>query len=238
MFQDLKFNNRGNRTIESIWFDQVESQIDFKILPDGCIDLIFDLHQNKALVCGHMTKFQDLTLAKNTSLMGVRFRVESFAELSTIPLSEFKNRRVDFSDLNLNSSFIELLNETKNVKQRLALVNKYICDQLTKNESKKDDLIASVVQSIRRLSGKIVIKEMAREYLISPRQLERRFKNYMGLTIKEFANIIRFMHASKAISKFQAKSLSEIAFDSGYYDHAHMSNNFIQIAGANPGTFR
>ncbi len=46
------------------------------------------------------------------------------------------------------------------------------------------------------------------------------------------------MNTAKAISTNKNQSLLQIAFDGGYYDHAHMTHNFKQIAGANPSTFR
>ncbi len=238
VFQELQASNKTTSKIESIWFSSNEDEIDFKVFPDGCIDLIFDLNHNNGFISGHMTKFQDLSLVNNTSLLGVRFRVESFAALSPIPLSEFKDKRVDLMDLNWNPDVVQLLNETNNIDHRLSIVEKYICEKLNKNITKGDELISAIAATIRNLKGKIVVKEIAQAYLISIRQLERRFKNYMGLTIKEFTNIIRFIHTSKEISMSKQKSLMQLAFDGGYYDHAHMTNNFMQIAGVNPSSFR
>lgn len=67
------------------------------------------------------------------------------------------------------------------------------------------------------------------------RQLERCFKKHIGITPKEFANIIRFQFAfSKIKHNEQRKSLLDIAFDTGYYDHAHLSNAIKRYTGLAP----
>jgi len=60
----------------------------------------------------------------------------------------------------------------------------------------------------------------------------------MGITLKEFSNIIRFHKTKSLIANNNEKSLVEIAYKMGYYDHAHMNNEFKRIANEIPSSFR
>lgn len=239
MFIEKIPSSKNTSKIESIWFYQENcSRIDFKVLPDTCIDLIFDLNKNTGFVSGFMTHYQMVSLFEKSNLIGVRLKAESFASLSKIPLTEFKNKRIEFIDLNWNSTIVEKLNESKNTDEQIGHLEYFIGQKQNKQLHNEDELILAVAANIRRLNGKIKVKELAQSHLIGIRQLERRFKNYVGVTLKEFSNSVRFINAVKAISKFQQKSLLEIAFDAGYFDHAHMNNNFKFISGENPSSFR
>ncbi|WP_409994074.1 helix-turn-helix domain-containing protein [Sphingobacterium siyangense] len=52
---------------------------------------------------------------------------------------------------------------------------------------------------------------------------------------KEYSNIIRFQRALSIIrNSDENKSLSDIAFECGYYDHAHLSNEIKRNTGMAP----
>jgi transcriptional regulator GlxA family with amidase domain len=65
--------------------------------------------------------------------------------------------------------------------------------------------------------------------------LERNFKKLIGLSPKEYSNIIRFQNALSLIkNSSQRRSLLDIAFECGYYDHSHLSNEIKQKTGLSP----
>lgn len=52
---------------------------------------------------------------------------------------------------------------------------------------------------------------------------------------KEYVNIIRFQHALSIIRNSDGKqNLSDIAFECGYYDQAHLSNDIKKNTGMVP----
>ncbi|WP_425547639.1 helix-turn-helix domain-containing protein [Aquimarina mytili] len=78
------------------------------------------------------------------------------------------------------------------------------------------------------------VRDLAKSHYIGLRQLERSFKSYISVTIKEFSNIVRFNNAMKSIATFTNSSLLEIAFDMGFFHHSHMTYEFQRISGENP----
>ncbi|UZO80385.1 helix-turn-helix domain-containing protein [Aquimarina sp. ERC-38] len=241
MYQEIKPSERLNAIIDSFWiFSQNKASENFKVLPDTCADLIFDLNQNKAFLSGIMTNYQLRELTIESDLIGVRFKTEKFGSLFEIPLYETKNLRTELSQI---FPFYEenLLTELNNIKQTLHKVDfleNFVITLFQKNYNRQDNLVLSVVQKIRSLKGNIKISDIAKSNNISLRQLERRFKSYIGLTIKEFSNVVRFRNTKELINSFTETSLLEIAFDSGFFDHSHMNYEFNRISGENPSYFR
>ncbi len=240
MCQEIKPSERLKSIIDSFWiFSKNESSENFKVLPDNCADLIFDFKQNKGFLSGVMSKYQLRELTTESDLIGIRFRAENFGCLSKIPLGETKNLRVELShifpttNLNILSQLFDLdnLNAKKNFLENLIEI------LFKQNYTRQDQMIISVSQNVRSLNGIVNVSHLAQSFNISLRQLQRRFKNYIGLTIKEFSNIVRFVNARKTITSTKT-SLLETAFDMGFFDHSHMTYEFRRISGENPSFFR
>jgi len=241
MYQEIKPSNRANNRIQSFWvFKRNNRNVEFKVFPDNCVDLIIDLNQNKGFISGIMTRYQNRILNENSNIIGIRFKAEDFPYLSEIPPSEIKNNRIEFSNLNLDwsSTMIQRLIEFKSLSDKIAYLERFLTIKQHKNDYSQDSLILPIINEIRKMKGRINITELSKSNLISIRQLERRFKKCIGITLKEFSNITRFQNAKKVISKSKQTSLLQIAFETGYYDHAHMNNDFKRISGKNPSSFR
>ena len=68
------------------------------------------------------------------------------------------------------------------------------------------------------------------------KQFERTFSKYVGVNPKKFASIIRFQNVIQMKSKHK-KSMSQIAFDNGYYDQSHFLHDFKSLTGLTPKDF-
>ncbi len=241
MYRQFKPSKELNHIIDTFWtFSNGDVNESFKILPDNCADLIFDLNQNKSFLSGVMTNYQIRELDKDAQLLGVRFKVENFGFLSRIPLKETKNLRIELSEILSKKSIHTLnrLNDSEGISYRIEYLENFVIRSYQENFLKQDQLVLSVTQQIRRMKGIVNVTELAKSYHIGLRQLERRFKRYMGLTVKEFSSIVRFNHAKKLIATSKNKSLLDIAFDMSFFDHSHMTHKFNRISGENPNFFR
>lgn len=241
MYQKIKPSKGLDELIDSFWvFSKNKASENFKVLPDTCTDLVFDLNQSKGFLSGVMTNYQRMELATESNLIGIRFKTEKFGSLSKIPLNETKNLRVELSQIFPTKNLIRLsqLNELETITDKVNFLENFIKTSFKENYERQDQMILSVAKNIRLLNGNVNIGDLAKSYHISLRQLERRFKNYIGLTLKEFSNIVRFNNAKKTIATSTRTSLLEIAFDTGFFDHSHMTYEFKRISGENPSCFR
>lgn len=74
-------------------------------------------------------------------------------------------------------------------------------------------------------------KEIASDLNISYRQLQRDFNTILGITLKEYENIVRF---HKAVNHLEEKNIVEAAVEAGYWDQSHMVHEFKRMCGYTP----
>ncbi len=241
MYKEIKPSIGLDKVIDSFWtFSGNKESESFKILPDSCTDLIFDFTKNKSFVSGVMTNYQFRKLAISSDIIGIRFRTENFGLMTKTPLTETKNLRIELKQVmpNYQSNILAQLNDFSSINDRIDSLENFVIKTISGLNKNEDLIILSIAESIRFSKGNINIQNLANSNFISLRQLERRFKNYIGLTIKEFSSIVRFNSAKTVISNLKKTSLLEIAFDMGFFDHSHMTNEFKRISGENPSHFR
>ena len=227
--------------VDSFWiFSHNQTRESFKILPDACVDILFDLSQGKAFFSGVMTHYQVRELGTEAELIGVRFKAEKFALLSTVSPKETQNQRVEFASIfpHHGSHTLCELHELSSLSKRITFLEKFLFKELKGLSKKEDALILAIIAEIRASKGIVSIHQLAKQMGISLRQLQRRFKDYVGLTIKEFARITRFHFAQQLISSAPHRNLLAIAFEMGFFDHAHMNYEFQRISGDLPSSFR
>jgi AraC-like DNA-binding protein len=90
---------------------------------------------------------------------------------------------------------------------------------------------------LRHADGHLRIATLADEVGWSRRHLGERFRAEVGLTPKQAARVLRFEQASRAIRGGGRIDLAELALDCGYYDQAHLSNEWRAMAGCSPRTW-
>lgn len=76
----------------------------------------------------------------------------------------------------------------------------------------------------------IRLADLAAEACVCPRQFNRIFAEYVGLTPKEYIRIYRFHAALMALREHpEHTTMMELAWDNGYYDLKHMTTDFRDI---------
>jgi len=241
MYQEIKPSIESKDLIDSFWtFSNNKTVEKFKVLPDACTDLIFDLDRCESFLSGPMSTYQQYELKAQSNLIAIRFKSENFGSLPDFPLNETKNLTIECSSIlsRFDFNITDELNSLDTIQKKITRLEVFISTAFYHNLENRDKLIISVAKRIRLLKGKINVEDLARSYHISLRQLQRRFKLYVGLTIKEFANIVRFKNTKKSIKTHSDLSLMQIAFKMGFYGHSHMNYEFNRIAGENPSQFR
>ncbi len=75
------------------------------------------------------------------------------------------------------------------------------------------------------------VHRIARDAGLSPRQIERNFKQVLGMTPKEYQQIVRFQHA---LGLLRDNTPSQAAILAGYYDQSHMTKDFARFSPWTP----
>lgn len=97
---------------------------------------------------------------------------------------------------------------------------------------------AAVDGAWRRLvasAGSASVSSIAEEVGLGRRHLGQLVRAELGLTPKMAARILRFGHARRCLRTGRATSLAEAAALCGYFDQAHLTNDWRQLGDCTPG---
>ena len=95
----------------------------------------------------------------------------------------------------------------------------------------------SAAQLLTARGGQVSIGRMAAHYGISRQLFARRFHDAAGLSPKLFGRIVRFQGLVHALLSNDVSQWASVASHAGFYDQAHMINDFRGFAGAPPTVF-
>ncbi|MBI0445139.1 MULTISPECIES: AraC family transcriptional regulator [Deinococcus] len=96
------------------------------------------------------------------------------------------------------------------------------------------------VRAAARLYGSLGtarIRTLAEELDLSPRQLERAFREEVGVPAKTLARLIRFEEVHNRLWVDPATPLAPLAYELGFSDQAHLTREFRALSHMTPGTF-
>lgn len=131
--------------------------------------------------------------------IGIKLIPGSLYPLINIPMHEIKDKSV-FTDL-INYKLFSILNDFNDKHDFINSIQNRLMNHYD-NSKELHNAIKKAVNLIISTKGKINIKELSRETCMCPRNLERRFKHYVGISPKELCRLIRFNNIRKiAISK-------------------------------------
>lgn len=229
-------------------FSGTEASTVERILPDGCTELIIHYgqpfrkidgnnqnQQETAFVFGQLDRFIDLLPGQNIGVMGVRFHPWGLNQFIKIPAANLKGEAVSLKDLfgNAEQELVDKILESTNVKQKAEIMDRFLMNHF-KNKTSYPG-ISSIIDLIKHHEGSLSIDRLTRMTGHSERQLERYFYNEIGLSPKSFSRILRFQNVLRLATK--ARSLTDLALSAGYYDQAHFSREFTEIAGNSPRNY-
>lgn len=236
--------------IEAYWTVSgfVEKEEHHKILPDGCVDIIFSLeetsHQSglKSMfpnIVGTMTTYLEGSYLNNISLLGIRFKPAGFTAFTQIPIYEFTDQRIDLTSIEslFDEEFYYELPSKETAEKRIQEIDKYFLKRL-KNIFKLDQQIVYAIELIRQTEGKLSLMTVASESCLSIRHFERRFKTAIGIAPKTFSKVVKFQHTLSYLKKNNHLSIISLAIDCGYYDQAHLIKDFKSLSGNPPSHFK
>jgi AraC-like DNA-binding protein len=72
---------------------------------------------------------------------------------------------------------------------------------------------------------------------MSQRRLAQLFHEQVGVSPKTFHRVRRFQHTLQRLRGVRQVNWADLAIDCGYYDQAHLSHDFRQIAGMTPSAY-
>ncbi|MCT4634245.1 MAG: helix-turn-helix domain-containing protein [Firmicutes bacterium] len=176
-------------------------------------------------------------------LFGVSFKPWGFYPIVGDDLDKYKNRSVDLKIVNpkLDKRIKEARNKHRDKFSEdipdnfITLLEDALVESIS--ESSIDEDLMEILYSFCQV-GEGVFDLVKSELNLSNKYVERLFKKYVGIPPAKFFKIKRFHDATrKVIGKSDVK-LTDIAYDSDYYDQAHFIRDFKKYVEETPSGVR
>lgn len=114
-------------------------------------------------------------------------------------------------------------------EERIALVDRTIAGMVARTEA--PDVRAEVGRALARLTAGARVSEVAEEVGYSRRRLSTLVRGECGVTPKEYQRVARIERARVLLGR---RPLAEVAARCGYSDQAHLSREWLTLAGCTP----
>jgi AraC-like DNA-binding protein len=235
MYREVKPSPDLAPFVECFWISEIESDGCQRILPDGCVDLLFFSHGRHivdAQIVGAMTRFQDVPLCSRETILGVRFHPGMAGTCLPCDIPSLNDRSVPLDAVlgRAAARLVKDLGRCSSIESRVEKLGARLVRR------RKITEVQHAIGELVRQHGHISLPEFADAAGIGDRQLRRACHRYSGLAPKQLARILRFRHASTALRE-GVKDLAGLALDCGYYDQAHLIRDFRQLAGTSPAKY-
>lgn len=254
-YQEFTVNDALSDYVQTIWALESESEDDAYprslIMPDGIVEFVFYYEQpfcyyqdgtryiHSANVAVSMVKkYIEIESTGKTGFIAVRCYPWGAYHFFDVPIADFIDTTIDGHKLwgEAAAAVIDDLRAAPGLAARVSIVEQFLVERLhqfKKNESKTDEAL----KLIRQSKGTLSIEEVCGKTGFTRKQLERKFTRLAGMTPKVFSRVCRFLNICHHLDEYRGKSLTELAYECGYYDQSHFINEFKEFSGFTPKEF-
>jgi AraC-like DNA-binding protein len=240
---------RVARLVERFWLLEGSATGDADVIfPDGRVELVFHyggsfwrhcaggevVKQPASLLVGQMVEPVVLAPEGSAGVAAIRLRSAAARSLLRCSMQEVSGRFVDLEAIFPSSRALrERLAEARSDAGRVSALEEWLIALIGPSPK---PAIEAVVGSILQSRGRASIDALVALTGYGVRQLERQFREDVGLSPKTFSRIVRLQSALQRIR--EGLPLTDVALDCGFYDQAHMTRDFRQLAAISPAAWK
>jgi methylphosphotriester-DNA--protein-cysteine methyltransferase len=216
-----------------------------RVLPDTCVELFINYTNSPIAIIGNslyqrsivsfrMSRPMDVQMRKGSGCLAICFHPGMAYALFHIPMHLLSDTTTALADLWRNKAVIledQLANAHSN-EMRVQIAQRYLLQEVA--ISQVDPTISYCLQQIEQANGLITLDHLTKKIGFSQRQLSRKFQQFVGLSPKAYLKVNRFIRSLHHLKDYPARSLTEIGYESGYYDQAHFNHDYQFYTGYSP----
>jgi AraC-like DNA-binding protein len=138
-----------------------------------------------------------------------------------------------------NRELYDRIMETDGLSSKIKILETYFLQQLKKNETrlKKVSMVRTLSQQILFDHQQLDLPALAKHSGLSERYIQKLYLSNIGISPSAFTSVMRFNKSLQLVLN-TPQSLTEIAYDCGYYDQAHFIKEFKKFTGITPSAAR
>ncbi|WP_120512860.1 helix-turn-helix domain-containing protein [Photobacterium salinisoli] len=183
-------------------------------------------HPEGVMIMPNSKEAQYVTLPPGTVLAGIRFH----PGMGYSVLGKRFDHPVSIADepeqLHFLASLQQQLGHCRRHQARIATMYRWMKHHL--------DIDDSAPHAITEIVKAVQPNSRHRPDTVSPRQIERHFQKWMGMTPKYYQRILRVKQSLELLQLAPDIRLADLAAEQGFADQAHMTREFSHIAKITP----
>lgn len=224
-----------------------------RIIPDGTIEMAFILGddikrytsgdefviQPRAMVLGQTIEPFYIEPTGYVNTFAIRFYPYGFANFVSMPIKDLANKETPIASLfgeKTANKLEQKIIEAKTNGERIEIIENFLLEKLNEKPT-VDKIVKTTIDALLATNGSASISTILKEDLSKRRQLERNFIKQIGVSPKQLGKVIRLQTAIKMLLNKKEENLTDIAYESEYFDQAHFIKDFKEFTGINPKEF-
>jgi AraC-like DNA-binding protein len=224
----------GNH-VACYWSIHGEEHRAYRVLPDGCMDLVFDLAEGAGQVVGIMTTAKVVAARRRIAFFGVRFRPGEATAFVRCSAREVRDADVSLAEMfgRLGATLAERLAEAPSDLGRVRIVEAWLLEKKL-GARFAEPRVRAAVRAIEASRGAVTVKRLAEQAGIGERQLERAFDERVGVGPKALARAIRLQAFVAALETRGTAPIASVAAEAGFADEPHLCREVRALTGLTP----
>lgn len=215
------------------WDLEGEEPFTQETLPHPNAHAVFE--RGRSVVCGVSTSKFTRVLEGKSQVFGIKFTPAGLHPFLKSSLAELTDggaplERVFGEEVR---GLEELLVSSSDEEERIAATNAFLLS-LAPEVDKTMELANQLVARILQEPEIQTVDDLASRSALGKRTLQRMFNQYVGINPKWVIRRYRLHELVERLKSGERLELSQLALDLGYFDQAHLINDFRSIAGYSP----
>lgn len=205
-------------------------------LPHPNVHMVFG--EGEPIIHGVQTQKFVRTLEGRSQVFGVKFRSGGFRPFYGAAVSELADRSVPAKSVFENGldKLGEIVLSSAAEDEKVAAASAFFRDRMPS----PDDNVLLAAKLVERIFADPEMKtvdDLARETGTGKRTLQRLFSEYVGVSPKWVICRYRMHELIETLNRGEELDWAELALDLGYFDQAHLINDFTSIIGCSPARY-
>ncbi len=225
--------------VECVWWARGEGGGTTPVLPDGCVDLLFErpvegARPRTARIVGTMRHARVVRRVKPYELLAVRFRAGGAKALLQLNVATVVDASAAWTPSTSRREGLETCRRDTDIRAAASALEHALAQEIPSVLPRDRACLQSAAACVAQPERSVL--EVAESLGISRQHLRKRVVTATGLGPKQLARIARFRLVAAELAGGAPPSAA-LALETGYCDQAHMANEFRALSGTTPSAY-
>lgn len=205
-------------------------------LPHPNVHVVFE--RDGARAWGISIRKFSRMLEGRSHVFGIKFTPGGFFPFLRRPVSSLAERSIPVREIfgNAADALEELVLSSENEDEMMAATNAFLLERRPAPDVKAG-LARNLVESILHEKDILTVEDLSKCAGISIRSLQRLFSQYVGVSPKWVIRRYRLHELLERMHSGEHLDWAHLALDLGYFDQAHLINDFKAVTGYSPAEY-